>query len=232
MYKTQAEVLKAACFRNRVNTIIHTLYQSKFFTFWVPTSHSLETDVNLAIRPKTIISNILVSIPVTHKNKLHVNCFCPFSSSHSEHSNTQLWYIGFYLRKSDSSMEVIFKSVQFFFTSSFAKFHVHTFGWTECFKQVHRHYLMLDSNQILLNFSLQFSFPILIFVTIYSWALVKKLGPARKRILRIFGRNTFVSANGPCVYLFRTDRYEGDIISSVCKIIWILEELLYFWSTF
>jgi hypothetical protein len=77
MYKTQTEVLKAACFRNPVNKVIHTLYQSKFFTYWVPTSHS-ENDVNLAIRAKIIISNILFSIPVTHENNLHINCLCPF----------------------------------------------------------------------------------------------------------------------------------------------------------
>jgi hypothetical protein len=35
----------------------------------------LETDVNLTIRHKKLIPNILVSIPVTHENKLHVNYF-------------------------------------------------------------------------------------------------------------------------------------------------------------
>ena len=39
----------------------------------------------------------------------------------------------------DRSLTVVFKSVQFFFTSSCAKFHVQTSGWTEGFKQVHRH---------------------------------------------------------------------------------------------
>ena len=136
-------------------------------------THSLKTDVNLAIRPKKIISNILVSIPVTHENKLHVNCFCSFSPFDSEHSDTQLLYIGFYSLKSDISL--VFKSVQIFCTYSCTKIHIQTSGWKECFKQVHKHYFILDSNQIPLNFLLTFSFRILKFVPIYSCAVVKKL---------------------------------------------------------
>jgi len=88
----------------------------------------LETDVNLAIRPKKKISNILVSIPVTHENMLHVNYSCSFFPFDSEHSDTQLLYIGFYLLKSDSRLDVVFKSVQFFIFYSCAKFHVQTSG--------------------------------------------------------------------------------------------------------
>jgi len=66
-------------------------------------------------------------------------------------------------------------SSQYKFSSIFcAKFHVQTSGWTECFKQVHRHYLILDSNQIPLNFLLHFSFHILKFVPIYTCAVVKE----------------------------------------------------------
>jgi hypothetical protein len=56
----------------------------------------LETEVNVEIRPKKIISNIWVSIPATNENKLNVNCFCSFFPFDSEHSETQLLYIGFY----------------------------------------------------------------------------------------------------------------------------------------
>jgi len=136
-------------------------------------THSLKTDVNLAIRPKKIISNILVSIPVTHENKLHVNCFCSFSPFDSEHSDTQLLYIGFYSLKSDISL--VFKSVQIFCTYSCTKIHIQTSGWKECFKQVHKHYFILDSNQIPLNFLLHFFFHILTFVPICSWAAGNKL---------------------------------------------------------
>jgi hypothetical protein len=112
-------------------------------------SHSLKTDVNLAISPKKIISNILVSITVTHGKNLHINWFSSFIPFDSEHGGTQLLYIGFYLLKSDSSLV--------FFTSSCAKIRIQTSRWKECFKQVHKHYFILDSNQISLNFLL-FSF--------------------------------------------------------------------------
>ena len=65
----QAAVLKAACFRNRVITIIPTLVKSKLFTSKGPTSQPSQTEANLAIRPKKIISNMLVSIPVIHGRK-------------------------------------------------------------------------------------------------------------------------------------------------------------------
>jgi hypothetical protein len=55
---------------------------------------------------------------------------------------------------------------------------------------------------------------------------------ARKRILRIFVRITLVSANRPRVYLFRNDRYQGDINYYVCKKIWFLAGFLYTWSYF
>jgi hypothetical protein len=86
--KTESAVLKDASFRNCVSTKIRTLLKSKLFTLRGPISQPLETDVNLAIRPKKIISNILVSIPVTHENKLHVNYFYSFFPFDSEHSDT------------------------------------------------------------------------------------------------------------------------------------------------
>ena len=64
---------------SEVSTIIHTLKKSKSFTSPAPKSQSPETDVNLAIRPKTIISSMLVLIPVIHENKWYGNCLCPFS---------------------------------------------------------------------------------------------------------------------------------------------------------
>jgi len=67
-YKTQAAVLTAACIRDRVSIIIPTLIKLKFSKTGVPTTQSPETDVNLAIRPKKIISSIFVSIPVIHEN--------------------------------------------------------------------------------------------------------------------------------------------------------------------
>jgi len=34
-FKAKAAVVKSTCFKNHVNKIIHTLYQSKYFTSWV-----------------------------------------------------------------------------------------------------------------------------------------------------------------------------------------------------
>jgi len=64
-----------------VNTPPPTLGQSQLFSFRVPKSQSAETDVNFAIRPEKVISSILVLIVVIHKNKLYVNCLCPYYNS-------------------------------------------------------------------------------------------------------------------------------------------------------
>jgi hypothetical protein len=179
-YKIETVVLNTASFSNRVSTLIHTLYQSKYFTSPVPKLQSLETNVILAIRPKKIISNILVSIPVTHENKLHVNYFAPSFPLHREHSDRQLLYNGFYSLKSYSSLYVVFKSVPFF-NSFLCQFYVQSSVWTESFKQLHRKYLILDSNQIPLYFLLHFFFHILIFVPIYC-SMVKNYENCKKKI--------------------------------------------------
>ena len=91
---TQAAVLTADYFRNCVNTVIPTWFQSKLFTSEVPTSQQSQTDANVAIRPKKIISNMLVLIPVIHGKKWFVSSlsfFYPFAK------RTQWdieWYIG------------------------------------------------------------------------------------------------------------------------------------------
>ena len=48
------------------------------------------------------------------------------------------------------------------------KFHVQSSGWTESFKQVQKHYLLLNSNKIIVNFVLLFHFNNIIFVPIIS----------------------------------------------------------------
>jgi len=67
-YKTQAAVLTSACFRDYFKAITPTLIKSKFFKTGVSTTQSPETDVNLAVRPKKIISSMLVLIPVINEN--------------------------------------------------------------------------------------------------------------------------------------------------------------------
>jgi hypothetical protein len=66
--QTRPFVFTSICHRNYIGTIIPTLYQSKSFPFRVPWSQSLETNPNLAIKPKMIIINMFVLIPVIHEN--------------------------------------------------------------------------------------------------------------------------------------------------------------------
>jgi len=54
---------------DRFKAIIPTLVKSKFFKTGLPTTHSPETDINLAVRPKKIISSMLVLIPAIYENK-------------------------------------------------------------------------------------------------------------------------------------------------------------------
>jgi hypothetical protein len=67
--KNRASVLTAVDNSKDVATLIPTLLQSKSVSVDVWFSQSPETSAKLAISPKTIISNILASIPVIYKNK-------------------------------------------------------------------------------------------------------------------------------------------------------------------
>ena len=99
----------------------------------------------------------------------------PLLSLRTINTVTHSYYISAFIYWTQTTAWMSFSS-QYKFSSIFcAKFHVQTSGWTECFKQVHRHYLILDSNQIPLNFLLHFSFHIPKFVPVYSCAVVKKL---------------------------------------------------------
>jgi hypothetical protein len=59
--------------RNYISISTRTLFISKSFSFWVPMSQSLDTNANLAIRPKTTVSSMLTFIAVIHKNKWCIN---------------------------------------------------------------------------------------------------------------------------------------------------------------
>jgi len=65
-YNIKAAALEAACFRNRVYTMIPTRVKSKLFTAEVPTTQPSQSKANLMIRPNKIISSILFLIPVIH----------------------------------------------------------------------------------------------------------------------------------------------------------------------
>ena len=109
-----------------MHTLIPTLENSTDFKFWVPSSQSPETKLNLVIRPKTIISSMLVFNSVIHANKWYVSFFAPFSTctvNRVTHSyDTSVVLPQFYWLKTDRSLAVVFKSVEFFFSSSCANF--------------------------------------------------------------------------------------------------------------
>jgi hypothetical protein len=90
----QAEVLTAPCYGKPINTLLPSWVQSKLFSVGIPKSQSPETNAKFAITPKKIISNMLFLIPVFHVNMWYVDCLFLSFPSHSEHSDTQLWYIG------------------------------------------------------------------------------------------------------------------------------------------
>ena len=66
IYK-QEGVLTADCYSKHVNTLIPTFFISKLFNFGVPRSHAPETNAELAISAKQIISSMLATVPVIHE---------------------------------------------------------------------------------------------------------------------------------------------------------------------
>ena len=79
IYK-HAAVLKADCYSKHVNTLIPTWFQSKLFNFGGATSLASESNAELAISVKKIISSMLAPIPVIHETHWYVNSLCPFFS--------------------------------------------------------------------------------------------------------------------------------------------------------
>jgi hypothetical protein len=123
-------------------------------------SQSPETNAKFAIRPKKIIGSMLASIHVIQENKRYVNYHCFFFTfpinTVTQSYDTSAVLPQLFLVEVRNSPKVVLKSVQFFFSSSCAKIHVQTLSWTECFKQIHRQYLVLGYKQIALNFLLNF----------------------------------------------------------------------------
>jgi len=136
-------------YRTLANTLTPTLFKSKSFSFRVPKSHSAQSNVKLAIRPKKIISNMLVLIPVIKENKWYVNCFWiffPFTQWTpwiivTSADLPQLW-----IYKIRQKPLRYFPVSKILFQSSCAKLYVPTSGWTERFRQVHRRYFKLHSD--------------------------------------------------------------------------------------
>ena len=83
----------------------------------------------------------------------------------------------------------VFKFLQFFFAQCCAKFHDKTSEWTECFKEILRIYLILDSQKIPLNFLPHFYSANLTFVPVYCCAVVPSLRKLHEQELLWFGIN-------------------------------------------
>jgi hypothetical protein len=114
---------------------------------------------------------MLVLIPVIYENNLYVDFLClffPFAqwTQWGTVMIHRLFSHSVYSLKSDRSRDVVWRSVQFFLAYYFDVFPVQTSGWIERFKQVHRHYLILDWEQFPFNFILNFSFGNLTFTYI------------------------------------------------------------------
>jgi len=115
IYK-KAAVLTADCYSKHVNTLIPTLLKSNFFNFERPRSHAPETNAELAISAKKIISIMFAPIPVIHETHWYVNSLCPFFPfAHWTLWRTvmihRLFSHSFYWIKTDRRL---FSSVQFF----------------------------------------------------------------------------------------------------------------------
>jgi len=122
---------------------------------------------------------MLVLIPVIHEYNWYVNCLCPYFPF------TQ-WTVTYSYGTTAVVLQILLDNDRLMcgrrfhvstntFTSSCAKFHAQTSGCTERFKQLHRHYFILDSNQNLLNIRLYFSFNNLTLLRIHSFAVVQIL---------------------------------------------------------
>ena len=134
----------------------------KSFSFGVSNSKSLETNVNLSIRPKTIISSMLVLILVFNEKNI-CKLSLPLLSPHTMNTVMHSYDISavlsrFFSAKDRQKPGQRFQVCKIFVPSSCATFLFQTSGWRECFMQVRKHYIISDNVQIPLNFLLRVSF--------------------------------------------------------------------------
>ena len=118
---------------------------------------------------------MLVFIPASHENKWYVNCLFPFLplAQWTQWRTVmihRLFSQNVYWLKTDRSLNVISKSAQYFFASWCAKFCVQTSGLTEGLKLT-LFGCRLRPNSLKIPILLFFDF--LIFISIYSCAVVK-----------------------------------------------------------
>jgi hypothetical protein len=144
-YKNQPAALRAARYTKHFNTLIPTLSQSKSVSVWVPKSQSPETEANLTIRPKTIISSMLVLIPVIHESKWYINFLCTFFhfAQWTQWHTVIIYRLfpppPFLVAKNKQKSDLFFKIGTNFLHNFMSKFHFQTSGWKKDFKQLRRH---------------------------------------------------------------------------------------------
>jgi hypothetical protein len=127
MYK-QAAVLTAECYNKHANTLIPPLVQSKLSIVGGPKLHAPESNAELAISPKKIISSMLAPIPVNTRKKLICKFSLPLLSLCTVNTVTHSYDISavlpqFLLAKDRRKPAILFSSV-LFSASPCAKFHV------------------------------------------------------------------------------------------------------------
>jgi len=122
-------------YRMRVIALIQTFVQSKHSVSQFQPRICL-TPTQIWRLDKNIKKHYVRFNSFIYENNWYVIYLCPFLSF------AHLWHIGysrtdFYWINTNIRLDVVFKSVQFYFSSSFAKFHFHTSAWRESLTQVH-----------------------------------------------------------------------------------------------
>ena len=175
--QNQAAVLTADCYIKHANTLISTLHHSKLFSVWVPKLQSPETEANLAIRPKKLNRSMLVSIPVINEKKVIWKLCLPLLTLRTVNSVTYSYGTSAVLSKFlvakkkqilDRRFPVRTILLPFFLCQiSGSVFRLDRTFQASAQCTVHRHYLILCSNQIPLNVLLHLSFDILTYLLIF-----------------------------------------------------------------
>jgi hypothetical protein len=190
-------------------------------------SHSLETNVNLAIRLKKIISNILVSIPVTHENNLHINCLCPFSPlpQWTQWHTVIIYRLLFAeVRQQPGCLFQISTNFLYFFLCQIS---CSNFWVDRMFQASARTLFHIRFKPNPLKFFLNFSFHILTFVPLYCCAVVQKLCNLQENeFLRFLKEITLWQPMARVYICFEMTDSKVILASSIRRKILILEGLL------
>ena len=150
----KAAVLTADCYSKHVNTLTPTLFQSKSSNFGGATSLASESNAELAISAKKIISIMLTPIPVIHETHWYVNSIChffPFAQWTLWRTAMihRLFFHSFYWIKTGRNQQGFSGLYTLYFilyASRCPIFDVLSSGWTNLRKKMHRHYWGADKS--------------------------------------------------------------------------------------